>query len=417
MSASNSKNYLNRFRGFSRNAKLLLLSVLFGSIGPAVIWLMLNFYFQALGYNDTFIGWLNSIPFWTTALSGIPIGMISDRLPRKLMLILASVLIAIGNLGIAFFASPGGLIFFSVLVGLGFTTLMANMAPFLTENSSPQQRTMLFSVQAALTTAAGFIGSLIGGHFPEFFSLWLGGEAHGVWPLRWTLAVVVGLFLLAIIPLTALSSKPHKFEKQQWRLEHPKLFVMMLLPPMLIGFGAGQTMPFMNIFIEGKFDITFEGLGWLFGISSLVTALGILLQPLLADRFGKIKSVIIVQIISLPFLFMLGFSPFFFLAAIAMLVRGMLMNMANPVYMTFCMDRLSTRERATFSGAYEVVWSIGWASSSAFSGWWRDQVGFEMGFNTSFIIMAVCYILSTILLYIFFRNFEKPSSNQEIFPS
>ncbi len=417
MFASNSKTYFNRFRGFSRNAKLLLLSAFFGSIGPSVIWLMLNFYFQALNYNDTFIGWLNAVPFLTTAISGIPIGMMSDRLPRKMMLILSAILIATGNLGIAFWAAPEWLIFFSVLVGLGFTTLMANTAPFLAENSSNQQRTVIFSFQAALITATGFIGSLLGGHFPELFSMWFGGQPQGIWPLRWTLGLVAGLQLIAIFPLMFISSTHQKVEKQQWKLAHPKLFITMLLPPMLIGFGAGQTMPFLNLFIEGKFNTSFEELGWLFAVSSLVTALGILLQPLLADRFGKIKSVIIVQIISLPFLFMLGFSPLFFLAAIAMLVRGMLMNMANPVYMAFCMEQLSKRERATFSGAYEVVWSVGWASSSAFSGWWRDQVGFETGFNTAFIIMSLCYILATILLYAFFGNHEKAALNRKMFPS
>lgn len=410
-------NYINRFRGFSRNTKLLLLSAFFGSIGPAVIWLLLNFYFQALGYSETLIGWLNAIPFWTTALSGIPIGFISDRLPRKVMLIAATALIAVGNIGIAFLASPVMLIFFSVLVGLGFTTLLANTSPFLAENSTMKQRTVIFSVQAALTTATGFIGNLLGGHFPEFFSLWLGGQSHDVWPLRWTLGMVAGLQLVAVFPLLLVSSEKQTLEKQAWRLEHPKLFVKMLLPSMIIGLGAGQVMPYLNVFVKGKFSISFEELGWLFALSSLVTALGMLLQPLLADRFGKVRSVIIVQIVSMPFLLMLGFSPFFFLTAIAFLVRGMLMNMANPVYMAFCMERLSKRERATFSGAYEVVWSVGWASSAAFSGWWRDQVGFDTGFDTAFSITTTCYVVATFLLYWFFARHEQAPAKRKVFPS
>lgn len=419
--------YLGRFRGFSRDAKLFLLSATISSVSYSVVWLMLNFYLESLGHGQAFIGWVNALPALTTVLVGVPIGILSDRFSRKWALVAGAALSAAAATGIVIWTDPLPLILFTALWGIGGAILGANGAPFMAKHSnSPQQRTALFSAQAALTTGTGFLGSLLGGYFPELFAGWFGGSSRAVLPLQLTLGVVALLQTMGVFPLLFVHRKGRLAEKplnalqsiagsraepptavplpskRRWGLEHPALFAKLLLPAMLIGLGAGQTMPFLNLFVTGKFGISFAELGWLFAVSALVTALGILLQPALADRLGRVRSVVAVQWLSLPFLVMLGFAPFFPLVALSLLIRGMLMNMANPVYMAFCMEQLPERERATFTGAYEVVWNLGWATGAAFSGWWRDLVGFEVGFNTNFALMAILYSLGTLSVYAFF---------------
>ena len=418
---------IQRYRGFSREAKLFIASVAFAGVGFSINWLMLNFYLESLGYGPTFVGWINSLNWLTVAVVGVPLGILSDRMPRKLGLVLGEICIGMGALGVALWSLPGTLIGFTVMAGVGFALVSANGSPFMAENSTPVQRTALFSAHAAIATATGFIGNLAGGQLPQVFAEILGTPPDELAPLRWTLVTVAGLQALAVAPLlklpTDVPKHPHRGRRHaapypetptaepasvpqpsthRWRLAHPKLFVKLLAPTAFVGLGAGLTMPFLNVFISGKFGIDFGNLGLLFGLSSLVTATGMLVQPMLADRFGKVRSVVVVQAVSLPFLLILGFAPHFPLVATAFLVRGMLMNMANPVYMAFCMEQIDERERATFSGANEVVWSLMWSISAAFSGWWRGQVGFSVGFNTEFGLMAVFYLLSTLLLFTLF---------------
>lgn len=435
--------YLSRFRGFSRDAKLFLLSSTVGSVSYSVVWLMLNFYLESLGHGQSFIGWINALPALTIVVLGVPVGVLSDRFSRKWALVTGAVLSAVASTGVVLWTDPAPLMLFTALWGIGGAILGANGAPFMAKHSdTPQQRTALFSAQAALMTGTGFLGSLLGGYFPELFAGWFGGSSRAVLPLQLTLGIVALMQTLAVFPLLFVHRKGRAAEKplnaldaiagsmaqtpaamplsrRRWGLEHPALFVKLLLPAMLIGLGAGQTMPFLNLFVTRKFGISFAELGWLFAISALVTALGILLQPALADRLGKVRSVVAVQWLSLPFLVMLGFAPFFPLVAISLLIRGMLMNMANPVYMAFCMEQLPERERATFTGAYEVVWNLGWAVGSAFSGWWRDLVGFEVGFNTNFALMAVLYSAGTLSVYVFFlrkreARLHDPSTAQRV---
>ncbi len=445
--------YLRRFRGFSREAKLFLLSVTLGSVGMSVGWLMLNFYLQSLGLSQSLIGAINAAGSLTAAVLGIPVGVLSDRVSRKAVLVVGTFLAALGSLGVALSSVPAALLGFTVLSGIGLTAIFTNISPFLAEHSTPAQRTALFSLQAALSTATGFLGSLLGGYFPALIASQLGMSPHDVLPLRVTLGLVALLQFGALFPLLLLreGALPEtEFEKGQGRspegnrvastasvraaevppggeappappvsrafgglkLQNPPLFLKLLAPTVFIGLGAGLTMPFLNLFVRGKFGISFEELGWLYALSSLMTAVGMLLQPLLADRVGKVRSVVIVQALSLPFLLIMGYAPYFPLVAVALLVRGMLMNMANPVYMAFCMEQLPRRERATFSGTTEVVWSLTWAISSGVSGWLRDLLGFEQGFNVEFALMALFYTISTAMLYAFFGRRPEPKPEQ-----
>jgi MFS family permease len=411
----------------------------------SVGWLMLNFYLQSLGHSQSVIGAINAASWLTVAIVGIPIGIVSDRVPRKAMLLLGTALAAIGAFGVALSSAALPLIAFTTLSGIGLAAIMTNTSPFLAEHSTAAQRTALFSLQAALSTATGFLGSLLGGYFPALVAGPLGLSPHDVLPLRITLGLVAVLQFVALIPLLLLRSDHLAAEEitdealpsapvrpaevplgespaapptarsfgRRLQLESPTLFFRLLAPTIFIGLGAGLIMPYLNIFVRGKFRISFEGLGWLFALSSLMTAVGMLLQPLLAERIGKVRSVVLVQALSLPFLLMMGYAPYFPLVAVALLVRGMLMNMANPVYMAFCMDQLPRRERATFSGSAEVIWSLTWAVSSGISGWLRDLLGFQRGFDVEFALMALLYFISTAMLYAFFgRRPERPAESE-----
>ena len=79
---------------------------------------------------------------------------------------------------------------------------------------------------------------------------------------------------------------------------------------MLVGLGAGATIPYLNLFIEGKFHISYASLGSIFAWTSLATAVTVLIQPALVKWLGQLRAVLVVQMSSLPFLAMLGFSPF-----------------------------------------------------------------------------------------------------------
>ena len=124
-----------------------------------------------------------------------------------------------------------------------------------------------------------------------------------------------------------------------------------------------------------------------------------LLAPALADRFGKIQVVVISQALSVPFLVILGFSPWFWLSATAYYFRLTLMNLSNPVYQTFVMENVEPEARATVASLTSMAWSFGWAFSPTISGELQVRFGFGPPFLGTIILYSIAIFLYWILFW------------------
>ncbi len=83
----------------------------------------------------------------------------------------------------------------------------------------------------------------------------------------------------------------------------------LLLPMFMTSIGAGLIMPFMNIFFSTVHQQPDHVIGTVFAWGSLAMGIGFIMAPAFADKYGKIKVVVITQALSIPFLILLGFSP------------------------------------------------------------------------------------------------------------
>jgi len=120
--------------------------------------------------------------------------------------------------------------------------------------------------------------------------------------------------------------------------------------------------------------------------------------PVLADRFGKIQVVVVSQGLSVPFLILLGFSPWFWLSAGAYYIRLALMNLSNPVYQTFVMERVDPEARATVASLTSMAWNFGWALSPMISG----ELQVRFGFGPPFMGTIILYVIAITMYWAFF---------------
>jgi hypothetical protein len=185
------------------------------------------------------------------------------------------------------------------------------------------------------------------------------------------------------------------------------LFVRLLLPGFLISVGAGQVIPFLNLFVQEKFGLDLASLNALFAVTSLGTVAAMLAQPRLARRFGQISSVVIVQAVSIPFLVVLGFSPILWTVVLAMVVRNSLMNAGNPIFSAFAMEQVTPRERATLSAAMAVLWQLGWVVGGAWYALLQAVLGFDAGYAVNFVTVISLYSIATILYWTWFREVDR----------
>lgn len=369
----------------------ILIASFFSGMGMSLAWLFLNFHLEGLGFDRQLIGYANAVPAVSMVTLGIPAGFFIPRLgyARSLRL---GVLFGVAALAVVAWArSP--LAVFAALFGYGLSqaVIMGAMAPLLSALVDGPRRVSVLSWQAALSTGAGFVGNLAGG----FVSRLAGGPSQ-------MMALAAGVFVLSWLPLLGLRTGGEE-TGTRFRMARPLMWLKLLLPALVIGLGAGLIMPFLNLYLETKFALSFELLGSLFAFSSLATMGAMLIQPALVRRLGKVGAIVTVQAASLPFILILAYVPLLPVVTVALFVRGALMNAAGPVYTALVMELLNEEEQSVFLLSEAAIWNIGWALGSSLSG--RMQAGMGFGaFNYLFAGMLGLYVLATALYWLFFRT-------------
>jgi MFS family permease len=295
-------------------------------------------------------------------------------------------------------------------MGLATALWIVSGSPFMMENSSPEERNALFSANFGFQTLVGFFGTLVGGVLPTLFAgiLMVGAERPAAYAS--TLALAALLSLASIVPLLWIDEIPPTRRVDlslllPWRnISSPRIAIRLIIPNLLISIGAAILIPYMNLFFKESFPITDAGLGVIFAVASVVTGLATLSTPAIADRWGRIRALSITQLVSIPFLLMIGFVPFLWIAALAFWMRGALMNMVHPLFNAFAMEQVPESERATISGLMGMSWMSGWAIGPFISGYLQSEPG--IGFKPIFVITCLFYLVAVILLRRFWQRVD-----------
>ncbi len=90
-----------------------------------------------------------------------------------------------------------------------------------------------------------------------------------------------------------------------------KTVMSLLFYNLLIGFGAGLVLPYVNVFISRKLGVDTAVVGVIQSFSQGATALAALLSPVLADRFGRVATC--RTLIGPSFLLLIALPPNFYL--------------------------------------------------------------------------------------------------------
>lgn len=367
--------------------------------------LFLNFYLGALGLGPEWQGALNALPALTLAAVSLPLVVLARRLSNARVIRLGAFLTVAGLALLALADGAPLAMLGALLQGVGSAALAVSGAPFMANNSDEKTRVALFTVQSALMVGAGFVGNLLGGNLPTLYAALTGGDPAGLAALRTAMLFAAALQLLGALPTLWLrpSGKPAQPGRSgALAIADRRAMFRLVLPSAFVGLGAGATIPFLNIYIEHRFGISYASLGALFAWTSLATAVTVLIQPWLVRRLGQLGAVLAVQLASLPFLVMLGFAPYLWLVTIALFVRGALMNATGPVYSAYAMSVLGEADRPMYAAANTIVWSGSWALASLASGALRASGWFDVAgsFNVLFAFTLLMYILNSLAIYL-----------------
>jgi MFS family permease len=402
------QEWATQIKSYNKNIRLALLSSILIQIGMGIFMVIYNFYVRELGYSEQVNGQIISMNSLATAIILIPAGFLSDKLGRKKVMLFGAGLTGVWLICRSIAEAQSLLVLFAFLTGLTMAFVMVSGIPWLAENSAEDQRVHLFSIQFAVSTAANVIGNILGGTLTDLFSL----SFTAVESIRFTLLIGTVFVLIGIIPMTKFKEKPrtsHSKPSKVNQLNIKNKYTMIILfaiPAMLIGFGAGLVIPYLNLYFSDRFSASNTMIGFIISLGQAATAIAIIIGPWVVKKVGQVRAVVVLQLLSLPFLLLTAYTEHLWLAALGFLFRQALMNAGNPIQSSLMMSMVDDSVKGLANSVNQMVFNLGWALMGPVSTGIVIKYGTYWGYATVFTITATLYLIGSIYYFIVFRKID-----------
>jgi MFS family permease len=438
--------YIQQFRGFQRNARLFLISNVLSGVTAGILLVLYNLYLVSLGYHADFVGVVLFTGTIGAGLAIFPAGACVDRFGGKYILIYSSALIGVAGVGQILFRQPFPLLASAFVAGVGLAFLLVITAPFLTLNSAPEERSHLFSMNISLSLITLVVGEIIGGALPA----WFGSFPKLMAPLppwassllaiqpdarSYQLALLFAGLIAApsFIPLFMMSNvrplpsrKNRTINEKQvdsggtplrsplwWRASAPRVrelfsrmlplinalrhsaFFYLVLVYLLTGLGAGLFIPYFNIYFVQHLNASPTLFGLIDGGANAITALLTLTAPRLARRIGRINTITLTRLASIPLLLIIGLTSILPLAALLYLFRQGTMDMSAGILQVFSMESVPEKHRGLANSGYQSAFQVPMALAAPIGG----VIIVKSGYPPIFLLGAFFYILTIIILW------------------
>lgn len=427
--------YIREFGHFQRNARLYLVSNALSGVSAGIVLVLYNLYLSSLGYKADFIGLVLFVGAVGAGVAIFPAGICIDRFGGKLILLCSNLAFGAIVAGQILFRQPVPLLITAFLAGGATAFFLVVNAPYLTANSTPGERPHLFSLNIVLGLGTIVLGEPLGGALPAWFraTSWLMGSLPS-W-LSWMLAtqpeprsyqlavlfagvlavpsLIPVLLLTADRPPASRSTRPRDFSiarvlstTRAWRqqfslhklLAHP-IFIVLLVQ-VLIGLGMGLFVPYFNLYFVKQLKSSPALFGVIDGTANGIDALLTLLAPWLAVRIGRINTITITRLISIPLLVIIGLTNLLPVAATLYLFRQGMMDMSLGIFQVFSMEVVSQQRRGLVNSTYQASSQAAFALSVPLGG----VIITHSGYAPVFILGAILYTLAIAALWSRFKN-------------
>ena len=207
------------------------------------------------------------------------------------------------------------------------------------------------------------------------------------------------LSLLVKDKYTVRSEEKQKEKDQMESQEEKKTFgyklpVIVTLSGFIISLGAGISIIFLNRFFQIHYNLELGTIAFLSSIMIFITAFWGKAMGDIADKFGRIPSIVSTQLVATVLLFILSTYPPLFLGIATLLIRNAFMNASSPVTSALLTDNVPIYQRARWSS----ISSLGWTTLFSIGNIIGGRIIDLYDFNVAFFITATLYLIGTLIL-------------------
>jgi predicted MFS family arabinose efflux permease len=159
----------------------------------------------------------------------------------------------------------------------------------------------------------------------------------------------------------------------------------------------------MNLYFKTRFGCSSAQIGVFFSLAQVTTAVAALIGPAVARRYGRLRTAVGSQLMSIPFMVTLGFESRLGVAVGAFWLRATLMQASMPLLTAFIMEAMPHNLRARATSVLNLLWNIGWAVSATLAG----GVIQSFGYAVPFTVTGALYLAATASFWFSFRHMRE----------
>lgn len=336
-------------------------------------------------------------------------GTISDKLQKRAWLLYIGVSLETFALLFYSFATNITIVLLAtIIMSLSNGFMQISQTTILADSTTSKEKNQVFSLFFMAENLAFGVGNLFA------FLTFQADNSLSIDLLLFVIKIAfIFLFIEFILSLFVRdkysngSGKEKKERKDSLIIEKIfsfKIPVIVTISGFIISFGAGISIIFLNRFFNIHYGLGLDIIALLSAIMIFFTAFWGKIMGDLADKYGRIISIVGSQLIATSLLFVLSTYPPLFLGIITLLIRNAFMNASSPVSNALLTDNIPITQRARWTSVGTLGWTLFFSLGNALGGRIID----DFGFNYAFFITATLYFLGTLFL-LFLKDDDIPN--------
>ncbi len=382
--------------------RIIFINLITTAIVSGVFNIFTGIHVKNLGYGESVVGQVLSIGSISIAIGSMINAYLSSKIGFKKTISLGLILMFFGILGVSFFTNPFYIKIFSGLMGVGYGFPFSSVGVLLIENSTEDDRVKVFSKNFVVQSLGIVFASYTGGKLIKTFGKVFAVEKSI--PLLYMICAVAILF--SFYPLLGLreSKKIKSIKNRNFFKSFKEVMsgqaLKFIIYNTIIGFGAGLVIPFFSVYLKFALNIDDEKVGMIMGLSQIGLVIGGLLVPYISKILGREQTVVICQLLSIPFLISIAFPQGIVVLGISFFLRSTLMNLNQPLIQNMSLETVEYENRALMSSMVLMSSSITRALSTIIAGYLMESISY----NFPYYLTVALYLIGTI---VFYKNFKE----------
>lgn len=386
----------------NRNMKMFLIVNLIECFVMGVFNTFVGIYLKEIGYGEHFVGYVLSINTLVIAFGSVVSAYFLEKIGRRYSFMMGFLFTAFGSIGIIFVKSKILILTMSVLVGFGLSVRATAEGMFITENTREEDRVAVFSLSYVIYNMGYVLATFLGGVISSFMANYIDSKTA----VQIIFLISTAMSLLAILPIALMKDPKNHVPRdikgcvKAYKNIMKKNVIAFMVYYAIIGVGAGLVVPFFSIYLKYSMHISDAIVGTILSISQFGCIIGGMIIPFIVSKVGRARTVILCQLISIPFLLSIMFPQGIIMITIAFFMRNGLMNMATPVIQNLEMELIEEDERTNLSSLAAVVQNLSRAIGITIGGFLMEQISY----NTPYFVTVILYIIGVFIFRVIYKN-------------